>query len=76
MKLSVSIADDDVAFLDEYATSRNLGSRSAAVQEAVHLLRSFELGEAYAEAWAEWSESDDAALWDQASGDGLGDATR
>jgi len=40
MKLSVSLSDEDVEFLDEYARSKRLSSRSAAVQRAVRLLRS------------------------------------
>ena len=39
MKVSVSLIPDDVAFLDLYATDKSLPSRSAAVQEAVRLLR-------------------------------------
>ena len=72
MKLSVSLPDDDVAFLDEYARSRRYRSRSAVVHAAVRMLRSAKLGDAYADAWQEWSGSDDANLWDAAAGDGLG----
>jgi hypothetical protein len=41
------------------------------VHKAVRLLRSTQLGEAYAEAWDEWSQSDEAGIWDVAVGDGL-----
>lgn len=71
MKLSVSLPDDDVAYLDAYAEAQGLGSRSAALQRAVRLLRASELGAAYEDAWSEWSESDDAGLWDAVSSDGL-----
>ena len=71
MKVSVSLPDGDVQFLDEYASRSGLESRSAAVHRAVRLLRTAELGQAYASAWEEWFESDDAKLWDAASGDGL-----
>lgn len=71
MKLSVSLPDEDVKFLDHYARTRGYDSRSAVVHRAVRLLRSTELGEAYADAWSEWSESGEAALWDAAVGDGL-----
>ncbi len=37
----------------------------------VRLLRSTELGEAYADAWSEWSETGEAGVWDVAVGDGL-----
>lgn len=70
MKVSVSLPDDDVAFLDRYAERVDVGSRSAAVQKAVDLLRAVELGPAYADAWATWT-ADDAAAWDAAAADGL-----
>jgi len=71
MKLSVSLPDDDVEFLDHYAARQGMGSRSAAVHEAVRLLRASELGPAYEGAWDEWAGSEDARLWDTTSGDGL-----
>lgn len=67
--MSVSLPDEDVEYLDTYAESRGLESRSAAVQKAVRLLRASELGAAYEEAWAEWADSDDAELWDATSSD-------
>ena len=70
MKLSVSLPTEDVEFLDKYARTQGYDSRSAVVHRAVRLLRSTELGEAYADAWSEWSESDEAVLWDSAVGDG------
>ena len=72
MKLSVSLPEEDVEFLDRYAVSQGVGSRSAAVHKAVRLLRAAELGPAYAQAWADWSESDDGGLWETVAGDGLG----
>ncbi len=71
MKLSVSLPDDDVEFLDEYADAKGMASRSAAVHRAVRLLRATELGPAYEDAWAQWEASDDGGLWDAATGDGL-----
>ena len=70
MKLSVSLPDEDVEFLDHYAKTQGYESRSAVVHKAVRLLRAAELGADYAEAWKEWSESGDAASWDIV-GDGL-----
>ena len=72
MKVSVSLPDEDVEFLDRYAASQGIGSRSAAVHKAVRLLRASELGPAYEAAWAEWVESDDDKLWEATTGDGLG----
>ena len=39
MKVSVSLPDDDVEFLDAYARSQGIESRSAVVHKAVRLLR-------------------------------------
>jgi len=72
VKLSVSIPEEDVRFLDEYASAKGLGSRSAAVHSAVRLLRATELGPAYEEAFAEWAQSDAAAEWDVTVADGMG----
>ena len=69
MKVSVSLPDDDVAFLDDYARTRG-DSRSAALHRAVRLLRERGLGPDYAAAWAEW-ETADADTWEAVVGDGL-----
>ena len=71
MKLSVSLPDEDVEFLDQYARTQGYDSRSAVVHRAVRLLRSTELGEAYADAWSEWFQSDEDSIWNVAVGDGL-----
>ena len=71
MKVSVSLPDADVEYLDAYAQNQGLDSRSAALQKAVRLLRASELGAAYEDAWTEWAESEDAALWEPATADGL-----
>lgn len=71
MKISVSLPDEDVEFLDSYAQSQGYESRSAVVSTAVRMLRSSKLGDAYADAWREWEESGEAELWDKATSDGL-----
>jgi Arc/MetJ-type ribon-helix-helix transcriptional regulator len=71
MKLSVSLPDDDVEYLDEYARAQRLESRSAALHKAVRLLRASELGGAYEDAWTEWAESEEDQLWGAAVDDGL-----
>lgn len=71
MKVSVSLPDADVEYLDAYAQTQGLDSRSAAVQKAVRLLRASELGSAYEDAWTDWVESEDAELWDAAAADGV-----
>jgi Arc/MetJ-type ribon-helix-helix transcriptional regulator len=71
MKLSVSLPEDDVRFLDAYARDQGLGSRSAAVHQAVRQLRAAELVADYGEAWDDWVASADADAWERAAGDGL-----
>ena len=74
MKLSVSLPNEDVEFLDQYARTQGYDSRSAVVHKAVRLLRASELGSDYADAWNEWSDSGDAGAWDAVVGDGLATA--
>lgn len=74
MKLSVSLAEEDVEFLDEYAKAHGIASRSAVVQKAVRLLSRAQLEDAYVAAWVEWNDSDDASLWEQTVADGLPEA--
>jgi Arc/MetJ-type ribon-helix-helix transcriptional regulator len=77
MKMSVSLPDEDVEFLDAYAAAAGIGSRSAALQRAVELLRAAALGQAYEDAFAEWEESGESAAWDVTVSDGIAaDATR
>jgi Arc/MetJ-type ribon-helix-helix transcriptional regulator len=76
MKLSISLPDDDVSFVDEYAQRRGPASRSSVVHRAIELLRMSELERAYAEAWDEWDRSEDSDLWDTTTGDGIADASR
>ena len=71
MKVSVSLPAEDLEFLDSYAKSRSVPSRSAVLHQAVGLLREAELGPAYEEAFREWEESEDAVAWDQTVGDGI-----
>ncbi|MDH3731303.1 MAG: ribbon-helix-helix domain-containing protein [Acidimicrobiia bacterium] len=69
MKLSVSIPEEDVEFLDTYAKIHRISSRSAAVQQAIRLLRASELTEAYAAAFTEWADGDDGVAWDVTTAD-------
>jgi Arc/MetJ-type ribon-helix-helix transcriptional regulator len=76
MKVSLSIPDEDVRFLDNFAREHGITSRSAAVQRSIALLRESELGNQYEAAWDEWYASEDAELWDSITGDGMTDAER
>jgi predicted transcriptional regulator len=71
MKVSVSLPDDDVHFLDDLAAARG-SSRSAGLHQAIDLLRSQQLSPSYADAWDEWHEAGGAADWDATTADGLG----
>lgn len=74
MKVSVSLPDDDLVFLDAYAKEAGLESRSAALQKAVRLLRKADLAADYAAAWEEFATEGDAVLWETTVGDGIDDA--
>jgi Arc/MetJ-type ribon-helix-helix transcriptional regulator len=75
VKLSVSIADEDVDFIDRYADQHGVATRSGVVQRALSLLRSVELREEYAAAWDEWA-GEEADVWETVVADGLDDAPR
>ena len=77
MKVSVSLPDEDVEFLDSYAQAEGFQSRSAVLHRAVRLLRGTELGTAYEEAFQDWEETEQASDWEVTANDGIGpDATR
>ncbi len=70
MKVSVSLPDEDVDFVDRYAKQEG-ESRSAVLHKAVRLLRASQLGAAYEEAWREWEDSGDQRLWGSTAAGGL-----
>ncbi len=76
MKLSVSLPDEDVVILDEFARTAGLPSRSAALHHAVRMLRLPELEQDYETAWNEWEASGDEAAWRVTAADGIADAAR
>ncbi|MEI6664465.1 MAG: ribbon-helix-helix domain-containing protein [Actinomycetes bacterium] len=67
----MSLPDEDVKFLDEYAEQLGIESRSAVVHRAVRLLQASEMGAAYQAAWEEWAAGD-ADSWEPTVADGLG----
>lgn len=71
MKLSISLPDEDIEFLDEYGRAVGAPSRSAVLQQAVRLLRASALGPAYAEAWADWGREGAARDWESVIHDGV-----
>lgn len=71
MKLSVSLPNEDVEYLDAYAGAHGQKSRSAVLHTAVRALRASELGGDYEEAWDVWEASGEAAMWDATAADDL-----
>jgi Arc/MetJ-type ribon-helix-helix transcriptional regulator len=63
MKLSVSLPEKDVEFLDFYITMHDLESRSAALQAALKALRDLDLQDQYEAAWAEEEDPEVLAHW-------------
>lgn len=75
MKVSVSLPDEAVEFLDGLVLEGSAESRSAALHLAVRTLQASRLESAYEAAWREWHDSGEAALWDRTS-TGRHDASR
>ena len=71
MKVSVSLPDEDVEFLDAYAAEQGFESRSAVLHKAVRLLKVVELGDAYEDAWREWQTTGEAEAWETVAADGV-----
>lgn len=71
MKLSVSLPEADVEFVDRLAEEGGFSSRSAVLQRAVRVLRDLQLAGAYEEAWQEWDDSQDGKLWENVTADGI-----
>ncbi len=76
MKLSVSLSEEDLAALDRYVAAAGVPSRSAAIQQAIRMLRDPALEDAYAAAWDEWQASGEATAWEVTTADALTDAPR
>jgi Arc/MetJ-type ribon-helix-helix transcriptional regulator len=70
VKISISLDESDIAYLDTEQLDGRYASRSAAVHDAIRLLRESRLADAYAEAFAEWDDGE----WDASTADGIGAA--
>jgi putative addiction module CopG family antidote len=70
MKLSISLPQDDLEFIDEQTGSGAFASRSAAVHAAIRLLRDRAHVDSYAAAWDEW-DADGGAVWEAVAADGV-----
>ncbi len=71
MKLSISLTYEDIGTLDERARKAGLPSRSAAVHEAIGLLRQSEIEDDYVAAREDWDRSGQRELWEGVITDGL-----
>lgn len=71
MKLSISLPEEDVDFLDIFADRAGMHSRSAVVQQAIAMLKAADLADAYERAFDEWHDTGEEAVWDTAAGDGI-----
>jgi len=73
MKVSLSLPEEDVRFLDEQTSLGRYASRSAAAAGAIRTMRSQELTDSYVAAFDEWAASGEAALWEATTADGIDD---
>lgn len=71
MKLSISLSESDVEFVDEFGRRAGLATRSAVLQRALATLRALDLQGEYEQAFADWDASADGPLWEATTGDGL-----
>ena len=70
IKLSISLPAEEIAFMDGYAHSQGIKSRSGVVRAALRNLRTSELADSYASAWADSDDEEDRD-WDRSLSDGL-----
>lgn len=70
-KLSVSIDQQLLSFLEGYQQQHQLKTKSEVISEALRLLRERELESQYTAAMQEWQE--DAPAWEVVTGDGVGE---
>lgn len=71
MKISISLRDEDVEFVNAQTQAGVFPTRSAVVHAAIRLLRDRQYIDSYAAAWDEWDAADEQHVWESATGDGL-----
>jgi len=71
MKVSVSLPDEGVRFVDDEAHAGRYGSRSAVIHAAIRLLRDLPYQDSYAIAWDEWEADGEDVVWEKTVADGL-----
>lgn len=70
MKLSISLPEEDLVFLDTQASAGHYESRSAVILAAIRLMRDRQHVDSYAAAWDEWDD-EGPVDWDTVTSDGL-----
>ena len=73
VKVSTTLPERDVDFIERYTIRNNLPNRAAAYQAAVRALRHEDLMRQYEEADKEWYESGEVEVWECTVGDGIED---
>ena len=73
MKVSISLPDEDLLFVDAEAEAGRFSSRSAAIHAAIRLLRDQPYQDSYSIAWDEWEADGEDVVWERAIADGLGE---
>ncbi len=71
MKVSVSLPEEDVRFVDDEASAGRYRSRSAVIHAAIRLLRDMPYQDSYAIAWDEWESDGEDIVWEKTNADGL-----
>jgi Arc/MetJ-type ribon-helix-helix transcriptional regulator len=71
MKLSISLPDEDIEFVDRLVSTRPSSNRSSILHAAIVALRDQHLAQEYRQAAAEWADGDGPA-WEAVTGDGVG----
>ena len=69
--MSVSLSEEDVAFLDAETREGVFASRSAAVAAAIRAYRNRDLAAAYVEAFRDWNDAEEHDAWDAVLSDGI-----
>ena len=72
-KISISLPNDLIYYLDDCIREHHFEGRSEVIAHALRAMRERELETAYAAASQEWDGSEDARIWDSALADGLGE---
>ncbi len=70
-KLSISVKDNWLSFIEEYQKNYNIKSRSEVLERGLAALKQLELQDQYHLAYKEWFNSDENDIWDLTTADGI-----